>query len=226
MSLWLCVIYTLQGSSLPSIRSLILMAGNFSSEVIVTVSWRNCVSICEAECGVGKRLWVLPLYLWLASTPRWTDEGRLTGFLHWHQVTESSPLKITLCSSLDLSQHYRHTLSLRLWHHAHAVKFVHLEVVAKTKIPVMLIVLSIAIFCCWCVILVRLMMTSQHASSGTIIRFSCLKMLHDETDHIPSLKNHSKLLYEINQCIIELIFHKLPLEESVLDWIHLIIVVV
>ena len=28
---------------------------------------------------------------------------------------------------------------------------------------------------------------------------------------------HSKLLYKINQCIIELIFHKLPLEESVLD---------
>ena len=28
---------------------------------------------------------------------------------------------------------------------------------------------------------------------------------------------HSKLLYEINRCIIELIFHKLPLEESVLD---------
>ena len=31
------------------------------------------------------------------------------------------------------------------------------------------------------------------------------------------LRTHSKLLYEIYQCIIELIFHKLPLEESVLD---------
>ena len=36
-------------------------------------------------------------------------------------------------------------------------------------------------------------------------------------------RNHSKILYKINLCIIELITHELPLEESVLYWIHLII---
>ena len=39
----------------------------------------------------------------------------------------------------------------------------------------------------------------------------------DAQDDISGSDVHSRLLYEINQCNIELIFHKLPLEESVLD---------
>ena len=77
-------------------------------------------------------------------------------------------------------------------------------------------------------LLIGASLSEPHTSVTALRTCVCMYVCMSVCGHIPKILNkrvwtHSKLLYEINRCIIELIFHKLPLEESVLDWTQLII---